>query len=82
MDHVRAPIIRQRPHQPAAVDCDRQRQRVQGRCRTGGVEAAADQLLLHLCAVLDQGEERLGVDGDECGEERVGEYVGDLLDGC
>jgi hypothetical protein len=45
------------------------------------VEAPANELLLHVLADVDQGQERVWIDGYECGEECVDEYVGNVLSG-
>ena len=40
---------------------------------------ASNQLLLHLRQELGQGQERVGADDYECGEDGVDKYVGDVL---
>ena len=37
--------------------------------------SVGDELLLHLRPDVDQGEERVYLDGDQCGEERFDEHV-------
>jgi hypothetical protein len=43
------------------------------------VEAFANELPLHVLEDVDQSQVRVRLDDYECGEERVEQYVGDVL---
>lgn len=66
LDHSAPPGLRQRPDQPAAAGRDGQRQPGQGRQGPRGLEAPANELLLHLQQDVDQGQERIWLDHYEC----------------
>ncbi len=79
MDNSQAPTVRQRRVAPAAVGRDGQREPVQGRQDARHVEAAADELLLRLRAVVDPGQELLGPGRHERREVGLVQHVGQLL---
>jgi len=79
MDYCPPSSLCQRPHQPPASCSDWQRQPSKGWQGTWGVEATANQLLLHLQQNVDQGQERICADYYECGEDCADEHVGYLL---
>jgi hypothetical protein len=59
LDHSTPPGFRQRLDQPTTPGRHRQRQPSQGRPGPRVLEAPANELLLHVLAYVDQGQERV-----------------------
>lgn len=79
LDNRQARGLRQRHRRAAALGRHRQRQPVKVGQGARRVDAAARELLVHVRAELDQGQERLGAERHGGGEGGAGGYAGVVL---